>query len=106
NGEVTGKGKGSTTITIEGTGSHVTKTVTVTVNPIMYDITFDARGGTGGTTVSKEENVAIGTLPNTTKDDCLFDGWFTDASGGTQIDNTLVVTAAKTYYAHWTKQWH
>ena len=103
NGEVTGKGKGSTTITIEGTGSHVTKTVTVTVNPIMYDITFDARGGTGGTTVSKEENVAIGTLPNTTKDDCLFDGWFTEASGGTQIDDTLVVTETKTYYAHWTK---
>ena len=103
NGVVTGKKKGTTTITIEGTRSHEKKTVSVTVNPIMYNITFDAQGGSNGTTVSKEENTAIGTLPNSEKTDYLFDGWFTESSGGEQISASTLVTGTKTYYAHWSK---
>ncbi len=103
NGLVTSVAKGTAIITIEGTKSHATKTVSVTVNPIMYDITFNAQGGTGSTTVSKEENVAIGTLPTTEQEGYIFDGWFTEAEGGDEISSTTTVTGETTYYAHWSK---
>ena len=102
-GVVTGVAKGSTTITIEGKTSHATKTVTVTVNPIVYTVIFDAQGGSNGTTVDKEENTAIGSLSESTKEGYIFAGWWTQTSGGEQITEETLVTGEKTYYAHWLK---
>ena len=102
-GVVTGVKKGTTTITIKGKQSNVTKTIEVTINPIMYTISFDAQGGTSVQAQEKEENVAIGTLPSTTKDDYVFDGWYTNGTGGTKIDENTLVTGTTTYYAHWLK---
>ena len=49
------------------------------------------------------QNAAIGELPVPTRSGWTFDGWFTAASGGTQISATTIATANATYYAHWTE---
>jgi len=48
---------------------------------------------------------AYGTLPVPTRTGYTFAGWFTAASGGTQVTAATIVTnaAAHTLYAHWTK---
>ena len=100
---ITKPAKGTTTITVTGTTSTKTRTINVTVNPIMYTINYDSKGGTPVDSVEKEENTKLGTLPSTTKDDYVFDGWYTDPTGGTKIDEDTLVTGATTYYAHWLK---
>ena len=70
-----------------------------TVN--QYTITFNANGGTGGTSKKIDYGSALGALPTPVRDDYDFGGWFTAASGGTQISASTNVTGDKTYYAHW-----
>lgn len=66
-------------------------------------ITFDANGGTVSTTqMTVSYNNPIGTLPTPTKANFNFAGWFTAASGGTQITSNYVVNVNQTLYAHWT----
>ncbi len=70
-----------------------------------YTVTFNANGGTSST-ASKTVTYGstYGTLPTPTYSGYIFNGWFTAASGGTQItaDTTVSITAAQTLYAHWT----
>lgn len=69
-----------------------------------YTVTFDENDGTSSETTRKvKQNTAIGTLPEATRDGYAFDGWFTSAEGGEEIDSSTIVTADSTYYAHWTK---
>ena len=68
---------------------------------VSYTVTFNANGGDGGTTRSVGEGAALGTLPTPTRSGYTFDGWWTAASGGTQISSSTTVTKAVTYYAHW-----
>lgn len=65
-------------------------------------LTFDANGGECSE-LSREIIVgeSIGTLPEPTKENCVFAGWFTDATDGVQIDADTVITEATTVYAHW-----
>ncbi len=69
-----------------------------------YTVTFDATGGSV-TTSSKTVtyNQKYGSLPVPTYDRHTFKGWYTAASGGSQVtENTVVKTAGKhTLYAHW-----
>ena len=58
------------------------------------------------TRTTKESNVflngaALGTLPAPTERGYTLDGWYTAATGGTEIAATTTVTANATYYAHW-----
>ena len=70
-------------------------------NPKM--VTWNANGGTTeATTMAYSEGAFIGELPAAYKDGYTLAGWFTAASGGTQIAQTQKVTADVTYYAHWT----
>jgi len=70
-----------------------------------YKVTFNANGGT---TPTASKNLTYdstyGTLPTPAKDGHTFKGWYTSASGGTQItSNTKVsITSAQTLYAQWT----
>ena len=67
-------------------------------------VNFDANGGTTQETLRYVEyNTAIGTLPTATREHYVLDGWFTLPTGGTQIDNTEIISGDITYYAHWTK---
>ncbi len=79
-----------------------------------YTLTANANSGsipsttgwTGtGTTATKSVvyNTAYGTLPSPTRTGYGFAGWYTAASGGTQVSATTKMGAANTtIYAHWT----
>ncbi|MBQ7098026.1 MAG: InlB B-repeat-containing protein [Clostridia bacterium] len=70
-----------------------------------YKVTFNANGGT---TPTASKNVTYdstyGTLPTPTKDGHTFKGWYTSASGVTQITSStkVSITSAQTLYAQWT----
>ena len=51
--------------------------------------------------VSLDHGQAIGELPTPTRTGYTFEGWFTEATGGTQISASTVVTENMTCYAHW-----
>lgn len=70
-----------------------------------YTVTFNANGGsvsTGSKTVTYAST--YGTLPTPTRTGYTFSGWYTSASGGTQItaSTTVSITSNQTLYAHWT----
>ena len=70
-----------------------------------YTVTFDANGGTPATSSkSVTYGSTYGTLPTPTRTGYTFDGWFTAASGGTQVQpsTTVTITSAQTLYAQWT----
>ncbi len=70
-----------------------------------YRVTWDAatNGGTCATEYSDfSYNAAIGTLPEASKEGHTFNGWFTSATGGTQITTATKVTADVTYHAQFT----
>lgn len=72
-------------------------------------VTFNVNGG--NTLPSNERSKTVyrgetyGVLPEPTRSGYVFDGWFTSASGGTQVtaDTQVTKTSAHTLYAHWTK---
>ena len=75
---------------------------TPTPTPTTHTVTFNANGGSvSPTTRTVSANAAVGTLPTPTRNGYAFDGWFTAASGGTQVTVSTVVTGDVTYYAHW-----
>ena len=70
-----------------------------------YTATFNANGGNtpNPTQITKAYDTALGTLPTTTRTGYIFAGWYTQASGGTQISSTTTMPSSNvTYYAHWT----
>lgn len=48
---------------------------------------------------------AVGTLPVPTRSGYTFAGWWTSASGGTEVLASTIVTNNVTYYAHWAKNY-
>lgn len=71
-------------------------------------VTFDPTGGylsPADRTRYVAVGSALGTLPTPTRTGYAFLGWFTAASGGTQVTASTVITQASdvTYYAHWSK---
>jgi len=66
-------------------------------------VTFNANGGSAPNPATKHlfPGNPYGTLPTVTRGGCRFDGWFTEASGGTKVDEKSVFTGIKTLYAHW-----
>ena len=103
-------GETAVTLTVTATSTvdiTVSGIATVTVNQpvaITYTVTFNGNGGTPSE-ASRTVNAgaAIGTLPTASHAGSYsFTGWFTSASGGTQITATLPVNANVTYYAQWT----
>ena len=90
-----------------------TDTVTTAGNITMYagwvantyTVTFNANGGSVST-ASKAVTYAstYGTLPTPTRTGYTFNGWYTAASGGSQVTSGTTVSTASTHtvYAHWT----
>jgi hypothetical protein len=86
-----------------------TKAFTLTVNPAMYTITLNATAN-GGTVAQTSDKTGtdgrLASLPTPVKaGNYSFSGWFTAASGGTQIKAGAagtVFTASTTIYAQWT----
>ncbi len=75
-----------------------------------YIITWNANGGTCATELTRVEatgSATVGTLPEeVTKAGYDFEGWFTEADGGTPVTEETVVTGHVTYYAHYTVHSH
>lgn len=72
--------------------------------PDAYSVTFDANGGACDTdTLSTGEGYKLTDLPTPTRDGYSFDGWFSEAVGGTEITTDTVFEANTTVYAHWTQ---
>lgn len=70
----------------------------------LHTITFDANGGSvSGGTYLVPDGHSLGTLPTATYTNHVFNGWFTAASGGTQITSSTVPSGNDIYYAHWLK---
>ena len=67
-----------------------------------YLITYDTNGGSENSTQTVTEGDSLGSLSVPTREGYTFAGWYTEASGGTQITTATVPTATTTYYAHWT----
>ena len=102
-GIVTGQTAGETYITLTGELSGETKKVKVTVTPIQYTVHFNAQGGTSASDRTIDEGQKVGTLPETSYNKHLFDGWFTEATEGTEITENTTISGETTFYAHWTK---
>ena len=102
---------GKTSVTISYTEGGVTKTCTqaITVNavtppaPTEYTITFNVNGGIGTIPSQTTSGQKLSSLPTATHSGSYsFVGWYTAASGGTQITTAYVFSANTTVYAHWT----
>ena len=75
-------------------------------NANVFTLSFNANGGFLST-MFKEVNYgeAYGTLPTPQKDYYIFDGWYTDVSGGSKVTNsTMMGNSDVTVYAHWTEK--
>ena len=69
-----------------------------------YTVTFDGNGGSTPSSQSVTYDSTYGTLPSSTRTGYKFAGWWTAASGGTEVKTTTRVSTAAnhTLYAHWT----
>jgi uncharacterized repeat protein (TIGR02543 family) len=81
-------------------------TVTAQYKVNIYTVTFNNNGGPAPSVKSKSVRYgqALGTLPTiASKPGRTFLGWYTAASGGTQITASTIYKAVgnTTYYAHW-----
>ena len=73
------------------------------VTLLPYVMTFDANGGT--TDVEKGDITGgqyLRSLPDPTRDGYSFDGWYTEAAGGTEVTIDAMPHEDITVYAHWT----
>ena len=69
-----------------------------------YEVTFDSRGGTSVSSITREYNEALGELATPKKTGFIFAGWYTDPDNGTEVSENTLVTGTVTYYAHWDEQ--
>lgn len=85
-----------------------TKPIVVEIPEPNPTITFDACGGTAEFTEKQLErnadSMTYGALPEAWMDGYVFDGWYTEAAGGTRVSRNTAYTAKgnTTLYAHWT----
>jgi uncharacterized repeat protein (TIGR02543 family) len=102
-------GPHTATVTVSG-GNGITSDfdVSFTVNaappaPIIHTITLDAAGGAVyPVTALTGADGKLASLPTPTRSGYSFGGWFTQASGGTQVTSTTAFNADVTIYARWT----
>ena len=72
-----------------------------------FVITYDANGGTVGTSSTTILSGSTITLPSPTRINFVFEGWFTSATGGSLVgaaSTTYLPTQSRTVYAHWTQE--
>lgn len=96
-GWYTEKGGKGTKITSD---SDVTITSDITLYAYWKDIvyiTLDANGGT----VTPTSVATTGSLPDAAYSGKVFLGWFTEATGGSEVTDISGYTSATTLYAHW-----
>ncbi|MBR4015075.1 MAG: InlB B-repeat-containing protein [Anaerotignum sp.] len=75
----------------------------VNILPVGFTVIFDPNGGsvtpTSGTT---DADGKLTSLPTPTRSGSYrFDGWYTEKTGGTKVDENTAFSANDTIYAHW-----
>ena len=97
-----------------GTKVEATTKVTITADQTLYahwtaktyTVTFNGNGGNAPSkaTQTVTYNSTYGSLATCTRTGYAFAGWWTEASGGTEVkaDTNVTITDAQTLYAHWT----
>ena len=87
--------------TVKGAATY---TATYSENEIIYTVTFDANGGKADTTTgTTNAEFKLSSLPTPTYEGYTFKGWFTEATGGSEISADTVYTQDTTIYAQWEK---
>ena len=87
--------------TVKGAATY---TATYSENEIIYTVTFDANGGKADTTTgTTNAEFKLSSLPTPTYEGYKFKGWFTEATGGSEISADKVYTQDTTIYAQWEK---
>ncbi len=92
----------STTYTLSGN-----QTLYAHWSQASYTVTLDPNGGSvAPTKITVNAGHTYGTLPTPTRSGYTFVGWFTAASGGTQVysSTTYTLSGNQTLYAHWNQQ--
>ena len=92
------------------TVSNITANIHITPVFVLksYTVTWNPNGGSvSPTSTTKTHGSTLGTLPTPTRAADVqytytFKGWFTAATGGTQVSASTTVTGNVTYYAQWT----
>ncbi len=97
-------GDATSSTTSEGDGGfRIVRTLTGTGLQSQVTVTFNANGGSSSVpSVTRDYGSTLGTLPTATRTGYTFSGWWTVATGGTQVTAPTIVMSNVTYYAHWT----
>ncbi len=106
NGNITANAVGTTSIVITGSLSGTTKVVNVIVQEeaVTCTVFFDEDGGVQVADMVIPRNATIGSvgnIPNTTKNDYVFGGWFTDNTFTHEVTNDTIVKTNITVIAKW-----
>ncbi len=96
---------GGTKIVKTSTVSYAYTTLYAHYTAKTFYVSFDCQGGSGVVTKTVTYGKAYGTLSTPTKNNCTFQGWYTAATGGTQVTASTIVSTAANHilYARWTK---
>ena len=71
-------------------------------NPIVnHTVTFNSQGGSAVAARTVQQGLPIGALPTPTRANHTFAGWWTAATGGTQVTAATVVNNNMTIHARW-----
>ena len=83
-------------------GNYTYKTAQLAIIAI---VTFNPNQGTvSETTRTVRKGSSVGSLPIPTREGYLFDGWFTDETDGSEIDENEIITNDTQFFAHWTDE--
>lgn len=75
------------------------------VKLLYYIIEFNANAGTklSRKTMTLLNDDNLGILPKVQRENYIFNGWYTQKSGGTKVSSSTVLNAGTTLFAQWTK---
>lgn len=96
---------GGTEVGDTGASYAPTEPTTLYAQWTAYTVSFDGNGATNPSALSAGSNGSV-TLPTPTRTGYTFNGWYTEASGGTKIGNggaSYTPTADITLHAQWTQ---
>ena len=94
---------------VYASGASYTNNASVTLYAVWkantYTLTFDANGGTVSPTTATVTYGETCSLPTPIMSGYTFEGWYTSATGGTEVTSTTKFTGTDdmTIYAHWAK---
>ena len=106
-GKVEGISEGNCSIIITGLSSNETVVISVRVSGstiTYYVVNLNANGGfVSPNSVSVDIGEEIGAIPTPTRDNYVFEGWYTSLQDGVEVDSSYIPTGDVTIFAHWKK---